>query len=230
MSIRLGAGELNTAEGVTAWAREFFLEAIEMHAPEVLGNLRQTVLPAYMAEREFFVEFKAWGERWHLDEEWIYARALDTLEIWAGIALNLPIWGQERVDGAVVEWSPALLGFHWIPREPALVLRWDPRGEFKDVARRRGIAAVNRFLDEVEQSSKVGGGVLRAPRKDSPEHFMWEVCYRVNGETARSIAERCHTESHHVIKTVKEIEHLVGLRPRASGRQRRRSSPVQFAK
>jgi hypothetical protein len=212
MSIRLGAGEFDTPEGIISWGRFWFLQAVNDLVPEVFDDLRRSVLPTWLSKREFYVELRGWGERWNLDCDWIYEKAEQLLETWEHLVeTNLDKLGELT-----------LCEFHWIPKVMVPKLRgYDPRIETKAEFRNRVVEHEN----EIEEAV-LNAGLERARHKDDSRHFEWLALYRVKGETAEKVGEDYGVAPHTIRKYTKELARLLGLPPRASGRQPKRSRSI----
>ena len=212
-------------------ATAYFLEAIARHHPQVLHNLKESVLPAFRAAvnglrgvecpdptrqapiddlqatwpdvrvdkrvehlteliREhpcvvalgcLNVALRTWAERHHLT----LPRLLET-----GLA-TVAAWHREKWRCRELLWN------HWQAQQPEpLELHcapfsapgWSPDGEPKEHARRRLLAAVEIYLDQVERQVRQDGWRPSPTRSEIESHVQWLAQYQIDGTSINQIA------------------------------------------
>ncbi len=253
---RLGFGEYSGENVPRALARDEFLITVAELAPEVLRSLRDDVLPVFEATNsaelrprprphwllafpdELITTLKAWGDCWHLDEEWIYEQALRLLGTWhryphfaareplAWRGLAFAAWEGPRGLPLVFEHAG------WIPTETS------PKA-FKEAARDAFESYLRDYLADMEADVKARPDLERTPIKPSlREHLSWLVRYQaleeewsdITATATRELADgrRKPVEQQAVEGAVKKTAKLLGLTLR-EGRGPGRPSHASYA-
>ena len=199
--------------------RNYFLQLIQETAPEVISDLQQNALPHYSAMSDaqraligssgFFdppfdplrlvtqdcapcarlIEaLEGWRTRWRLKAHWIERAVERALELWHGVP--------KVVEGA---WPPGatLVSSVEQPRvvEGPSLPPYDPLSERRSDYRKRARLALEAYMDDVEEETRVLFRVADWPKKLSQrgrkrdQHFRWCLRY-VLGETQYDLSFR----------------------------------------
>ena len=199
--------------------RNYFLQLIQKTAPEVISDLQQNALPHYSAMSDaqraligssgFFdppfdplrlvtqdcapcarlIEaLEGWRTRWRLKAHWIERAVERALELWHGVP--------KVVEGA---WPPGatLVSSVEQPRvvEGPSLPPYNPLSERRSDYRKRARLALEAYMDDVEEETRVLFSVADWPKKLSQggrkrdQHFRWCLRYLL-GETQHELSFR----------------------------------------
>ena len=185
--IRLGRGQVTSAD-VTIWeARRLFLKAVYRVSPETYWSLfpdgpGEPAVDAWRARwnDDLPAMIATWQERWNLTDPWLADVAVNPLR--ARLRWHIQgctaLWGRDRfvVPKARPGASGGTLGL------PVAELYWNPETESHEQARARLHALIDDELDRVKSTG------VPATRTKSPQHFAWLARHRVLGESFAGIA------------------------------------------
>jgi hypothetical protein len=241
----LGQGEY----GEAGYARERLLETVKRVYPEFLDKLAVDVFPLFkrMADAGFHfadvldgrdspyhelaqegglkAALSNWATTFNARPLWLLDGALRTLRVW----YLAPDWLQSRrwvtyraslSDCPVVEEDFQFEFFGWDPQ----LFRWE---EYRRLLLDRFERALSIYEKQARRLA-LCSGLVRVPRKYSPENFEWFVLYQFAGMSSNKIVERWaakdqHVEASAVLKGIKAAAKLIGwdLRKATPSRNRK---------
>jgi hypothetical protein len=227
--MRLGSGDWHDGgDGPRAEGRALFLASIELQAPEVIAELRDSVLPN---RRNLW----RWAKGWNLTDQWLLEFAEEVLELWAHFPDGHPIpatwptlpagggWGF-RAGGGGWRLNPQTRRRRYIP-DGHVLPHWDPTGETWAEYRAKANRRLTEYKAEVEARAEMSGfervPSKRGRRGGDPElHFDWLVRFQVLGESLASVASfpgggRSSVDLRSVQDAVRTTADLIGLARRS---------------
>ncbi len=223
--IRLGRGQVTSAD-VTIWeARRLFLRAVFRVSPETYWSLFPDG-PGDAAVAEWRARWNddlpamvaRWQEYWNLTDQWCADVAVNTLRSRLGAHTRgcTALWNRDRF--VIPKPHPGASG--GILALPIADLYWNPEIETHKEARARLHALIDAELDRLENVA------IPLTRPKSPDHFVWLARNQVVRESKELIADTTGRDRSQVGRAVSELAGLIGLKEREPkrGRPRRRTA------
>lgn len=220
LRVRLGDGDVTTAEAQLWDARRWFLRAVDHVSPDTYRSLFPTEPgdDAFRAYREKWNDdsqalIAKWQRKWNLTDPWCAEVARNTL--WARLSYYIngltAVWGVgRRADRYVTPPSRVrdeqVLGLH--PVEPF----WDRGKETWPQVEARFLAAIRAQRDRIEAAATEE---MLAPTHKELAHFVWLANYQVCRHRYSAIAEDSCRDPQTIRDAVKGTARLIGLTRRA---------------